>query len=267
MTYPLSKALWILVQPSSLLLGALVLGLSLQWLDRRARLGRSLMLGAALGFVAAGFSPLGNLVLLPLEQRFPVPVLADNRAAVAAIIVLGGAEDGRVGRARGQLTLNEAAERITEPVNLARRFPSARLVFSGGSADFFSAGQPAGRQIAAFWAAAGIAPDRILYEERSLTTYENAVEVRKLLNLRSGELALLVTSAAHMPRSMATFRHAGFDVIAYPVDFRTEGSADLWRPFTSLSSGLKRLDDAAYEWAGLVSYRLLGRTATLLPAS
>ena len=68
-----------------------------------------------------------------------------------------------------------------------------------------------------------------------------------------------------MPRAVGCFRQAGFPVTAYPVDFRTRGRSDLWRSFTFASEGLRRLDTATREWAGLVGYRLAGRTDALFP--
>ena len=82
---------------------------------------------------------------------------------------------------------------------------------------------------------------------------------------RPDERWLLVTSAWHMPRAVGVFRQAGFPVTAYPVDFRTGGRANVLRPFATLSEGLRRLDVAAKEWAGLVGYRLTGRTGELFP--
>jgi uncharacterized SAM-binding protein YcdF (DUF218 family) len=69
-----------------------------------------------------------------------------------------------------------------------------------------------------------------------------------------------------MPRSVGCFRQAGFEVVAHPVDFRTRGPEDRWKPFSFVSEGLRRLDLASKEWAGLVAYRLFGQTGELFPA-
>jgi uncharacterized SAM-binding protein YcdF (DUF218 family) len=69
-----------------------------------------------------------------------------------------------------------------------------------------------------------------------------------------------------MPRAMGCFRKAGFSVVAYPVDFRMRGQQDLTQTFGFVSDGLKRLDMAAKEWAGLVAYRLAGHIDALFPA-
>ena len=80
-----------------------------------------------------------------------------------------------------------------------------------------------------------------------------------------GERWVLVTSAYHMPRAVGIFRKNGFDVIPYPVDYRTRGWQDLGRLFESIPAGLQRTDLAVKEWAGLIAYRLMGRTDEVFP--
>ena len=111
----------------------------------------------------------------------------------------------------------------------------------------------------------GVAPDRIIAEDRSRNTIENAVFSRRLADPKPGQRWLLVTSAYHMPRSVAAFRAAGFPVEPYPVDWRTRGLIDALRPFSSLGEGLRRTDTAVREWVGLVAYRLAGKTTELFP--
>jgi len=82
----------------------------------------------------------------------------------------------------------------------------------------------------------------------------------------AGERWLLVTSAFHMPRAIGCFRAVGFDVIPWPVDYRTSGPGDAWRLFPRASEGLRRVDLAAKEWAGLLAYYVTGRSTALLPA-
>ena len=266
MTFALSKIAWFLAQPSTLVLVLLAAGIVLTATKHLARAGRRLAVAGLLALVVGGISPLANLAILPLEQRFPVPALAQGSDAFAAIIVLGGAEIGDVGFARGQLSLNEAAERVTEGLRLAHLLPGARLVFTGGAARVFAEDVAGAPQVAAFWQSAGIAPGRIVVEDKSLTTWENAVLTHALLKPRPGERHLLVTSAHHMPRSVGAFRRVGFDVVAYPTDFRTAGRGDVLRTFDSLPKGFRRLDDTTKEWVGLLAYWLAGRSSALFPA-
>ena len=104
-------------------------------------------------------------------------------------------------------------------------------------------------------------------EEQARTTQENAVLLARMLQPRPGERYVLVTSAFHMPRSVATFRHNGFDVIPWPVDYRTRGRGAVWEGFASIPGGLERVDLAFKEWLGLVAYRVSGRTGALWPAA
>jgi uncharacterized SAM-binding protein YcdF (DUF218 family) len=110
-----------------------------------------------------------------------------------------------------------------------------------------------------------VAPERILIENASRNTYENAVFTRDLLKPRPEDRWLLVTSAYHMLRAIGIFPHVGFDVIRFSVDFRTRDVSGVWRPFGSIGAGLERADLAAKEWIGLVAFRLTGRSAALFP--
>ena len=270
MFYVLSKSFWFFAQPSSLFLAAIILGLLMARIQAHNRAwlkaGQRLAWGGILMLVVAGLGPISNMVLLPLEQRFPPRHGRLPEGNVAGIIVLGGYEDGRITDARGTLTLNEAAERITEAAALAHRLPGVPLIISGGSGAIVLADKPAAAAIGRYLQSIGHAADRIRLEDKSRTTFENALFTRALVAPKPGERWLLVTSAAHMPRAVGTFRRAGFEVIAWPADFRTADSGDAWRPFGSFPGGLKRLDEAAAEWVGLVAYWLLGRTDALFPA-
>lgn len=103
----------------------------------------------------------------------------------------------------------------------------------------------------------GVDPQRVLYESASRTTYENAIFSAHLPAVKPGQAWLLLTSASHMPRALATFQKAGWNVTAYPVDFRS-GSQTPWTQY-SLATGAKKWHLALHEWIGLLAYRLAGR--------
>jgi uncharacterized SAM-binding protein YcdF (DUF218 family) len=263
MFFSLSKILGFFAYPSNVLIAIGLLGLVLL-LTRFTRLASWLIVTSLVLIAVAGLSPLGNALILPLEQRFP-PWDA-SRGPPDGIVLLGGMISPDVSAARGAVALNEAAERITVTAELARRYPNARIVLTGGSnALIFDEGIEAVfavRQLEAL----GVAHDRVAADEQARNTIENAVFSRLVANPKPGERWLLVTSAYHMPRAMAVFRAAGFPVEAYPVDWRTRGPIDMVRPFASLGDGLRRTDTAVHEWAGLLAYRLTGKTADLFPA-
>lgn len=265
MFFVASKILLFALQPSSLLWLALAVGLALSLRPQTFRSGRRLMLVGVIGLLVCGISPLVNLLVLPLENRFPARLPAEIAAPVAGIILLGGGEEGFIGEGRPGLALNEAGDRVTEAARLAVRFPAAKLVLTGGSGRLIGE-QSAMPQVAKLLVDLGVAKERLVVETASRTTYENAALTLPLIAQRPGERWVLVTSAYHMPRSVGVFRAVGFDVIAYPVDYRTRGAHDMTRLFLSIPAGLMRLDLAAKEWLGLLAYRATGRSSELFPA-
>jgi uncharacterized SAM-binding protein YcdF (DUF218 family) len=263
MFFIVSKILGFFALPSNLLMAIGLVGFVVLC-TRFTRLASWLIVTSLVLIAVAGWSPLGNVLILPLEERFP-PWDA-SRGPPDGIVVLGGAISAEISAARGGVALDEAAERITATAELARRYPNARIIYSGGTNSLiFDEGREAPfgvRQLENL----GVAPGRITAEDKSRNTIENAVFSRLVANPKPGERWLLLTSAYHMPRAMAAFRAAGFPVEAYPVDWRTRGPIDTVRPFASLAEGLGRTDVAVHEWVGLIAYRLSGKTVALFPS-
>ena len=263
MFFSLSKILGFFLVPSNAIAMLCALGVLLLATRFRKAGVRVLTIGVVL-LLVLGFSPLSNWMWLPLTERFPAWSAAGRPPD--GIIVLGGAIDPEASQARGSPELDSAAERLIVMLQLARRYPAARIVFSGGSANLIQAPLPeapiAGDLLEDF----GIPPSRFVLESESRTTAENATFTRDLVSPKPGERWLLVTSAYHMPRSVGVFRKAGFDVEAYPVDWRTPGWQDGATPFMILSGGLARADMAAHEWVGLIAYWMTGRMSELFPA-
>jgi uncharacterized SAM-binding protein YcdF (DUF218 family) len=228
------------------------------------RAGRRLATLGVVLLLLAGLSPLGNILIFPLEERFPP--WDEARGAPAGIVVLGGAVSPDISAARGTPALNESAERLTAVAELARKYPAAPIIYSGGNARLLLTGgteaEPALRLLESF----GIARSRLVAEDKSRNTVENAVFSKALANPKPGERWLLVTSGYHMPRAIGIFRQAGFPVEAFPVDWRTRGAIDLVLPFESLSAGLRRTDTAMREWFGLAAYWMTGKSTALFPA-
>jgi uncharacterized SAM-binding protein YcdF (DUF218 family) len=231
---------------------------------RWVSVGRRLLISSAVVLAIIGFSPLGKLLLYPLEQRFPP--WDSTRGAPDGIIVLGGAIDPDLSVAKGRAVFGHAADRIVAAAALARQYPNARIVFSGGNANLVSddSAREADYAISVF-ESLGIAGRRLLVERSSRNTQENAQFSKAVANPKDGERWLLVTSAFHMPRAIGLFRKAGFPVEPYPVDWRVGGGADLLRFSQIALGGLDRTDIAVREWIGLVAYWATGKIDALLP--
>ena len=212
-------------------------------------IGKAALVISVLLLMIAGWSPLGPAALLVLESRFPQPVLHEP---VTGIIMLGGSIDTHISLDRGQVTLNEAGERVTTVAALSRQFPNARILISSGANASHSESVLVVSEAALvrnILADLGVEASRIELEESSRDTMQNGEQSLLIAKPQPNETWVLVTSASHMPRAIASFRAVGFPVIAYPVDYRTQGPVELRRTVRSLAEGLQAVDLAAmYGW-------------------
>lgn len=257
---PVAKTLWVLSQPSNLIAFMLLAGLVLLAFKRPS--ARAFLVLGTFMIAAGGLLPIGDWLLSPLENRFPsrAEQLPDH---VDGIIILGGGEMPHLSYTRGQVILNDHSERLVSGAMLARHYPQARIIHTGGSG---KRSEMLESQVAkGFFAGLGLTGARFIYEDRSVNTFENATTTLKLAKPRPGETWLLVTSAFHMPRAVAAFRQAGWQVTPYPAGYYTSpGMADLGRP--NVGKNLEKLDLAVHEWVGLAAYKMLGKGSDFFPA-
>jgi len=252
-----SKTLGTIARVETWALILMALALIGLWRGRR-RLAGSALTVLFVGTLALTLFPLGDLLLRPLEAQHPA---RPDLPRVDGIIVLGGAETTGAYRLWGGPQLNEAGERLIEGAMLAHRFPNARLVFTGGSATVGRSEDTTdpSEMVREMWVGLGIAPDRILLEQNSRNTAENANLTRGLVQPEPGEVWVLVTSAFHMPRAHETFVRQGWEgIVAWPVDFRSgdlAGLRGIWR----LDRNLLGINLALKEYLGTLVYRLTGK--------
>jgi uncharacterized SAM-binding protein YcdF (DUF218 family) len=258
----LSKTIGVMLLPVNFLIGIGVIG-ALLLATRFVALGRRLMISSVALLAICGFSPLGNWLLYPLEARFP-PWDA-SRGAPDGIIVLGGSIDAELSEAHGETVVRGAADRIIAAAELARRYPNARVLFTGGSPNLVSNDAREADYAGTLFESLGVAKSRLTMERRSRNTQENAEFSKAMVEPKSGERWLLVTSAFHMPRSVGLFRKAGFNVEPYPVDWRVGGRSDLFTLSSMAIEGLSHTDVGLREWLGLIAYRATGKIDELLP--
>jgi uncharacterized SAM-binding protein YcdF (DUF218 family) len=254
----MSKVVWFVANPTNLLIFVGILGCILIALGSR-RVGLWAATAGALGLLALGGTPLPNLLMRSLEDRF---AQVANPGHVDGVIILGGA----IGETRGRIKMNEAASRMTEGMALARRFPQARIVFTGGEGSLIGSEGNESDAAATLFRQMGLEGERFIFENASRNTRENALFTRDKVAPKPGERWLLVTSAYHMPRAVGCFQAVGFPVIPYPVDFYSDGDArDFWQVPRFFANGLRMSETAIKEWVGLVVYRMRGYTPSLLP--
>jgi uncharacterized SAM-binding protein YcdF (DUF218 family) len=259
MLYDFSRYAWFFVEPANLLLLLLVLGTIGLWFGWRH--ARALVSFAVLMLLAFTVLPVGGWLFTPLENRFPQPPLPQH---VDGIILLGGAVNLPVTRAHGDLGLSQVGERIVAALLLAHRYPTAPVLLSGGDPSVVPQGLTEAEVMRRVLIGAGLDEHRLLIDDRSRNTWENAVNSKRVAAPQEGQVWLLVTSAFHMPRAVGCFRQVGFDALPYPVDYHTGDGKDGFG--FSFLGGFGLFDLAWHEWLGLAAYRLLGRSDAFFPA-
>lgn len=264
MFFVLSKIGWWLVEPGNLLLLGLVAGAVLLMFRRTARGGRRLTALVAVAAVAIAVLPVGGQLLAVLETRFPIPkTLPQN---VAGIVILGGAISPVLSAHYGRPQIGGTVERLTEGAQLAKRYPDARVIFTGGTGSLKYPNLREAPWSLPVFRELGLAKGRVEIEQNSRNTYQNAVDTLRMAKPKPGEHWILVTSAFHMPRAVGCFRAAGWPaIIPYPVDFLTLGRAQPFAPSFDLLGNLQSLATAEHEYIGLLAYRLTGRIPSLFP--
>lgn len=262
MFFYLSKIFWILIQPINLI-GILVFAGLVLALFRFRRLGLLFSTAGLVVLALGAWSSLGAILLHPLEDRFSRPDPAPEH--VAGVVVLGGGFEGAINLARGGYELNVSGDRFVEATILARRYPEARIVVTGGTGTLLLDGEGDADTAPRLLTALGVAPERLVMESRSRNTHENALFTRDMVQPQPGETWLLVTSAFHMPRAIGLFRKAGFDVVPWPADYRTAGTETFGLAQDNALDSLRNLSVAIREWIGLAAYRATGRIDAILP--
>jgi uncharacterized SAM-binding protein YcdF (DUF218 family) len=243
-----SKLFWFFAVPSHALVWLLVLGVALS----SYRVGRNLIAATVFILVVLIFVPIGDWAVGGLENQYPRGPWPTH---VDGILELGGGLHSTILTLRGAPGAEGGEGRPVATVELARRYPQARVIFSGGTpAKTIAPEAIVARYI---FTQLGVAPGRVIYEERARDTWENFVYSRPLAKPKPGEVWLLVTSAYHMPRAMAIAREVGWTMQPWPSDYLTAPHTNF--EGGSLSENLGHLDLAAHEWAGLIAYRLAGR--------
>jgi uncharacterized SAM-binding protein YcdF (DUF218 family) len=257
--YIASKVFWFVASPDHFLIlmvlfSAILIGLKSKW-------GMRLLSASLVFFITITLFPVADVLFRPLEKRFPMAdTLPDN---IQGIIVLGGAERGELGLQWQRAQFNQAAERMMAIPALAKAYPNAEIVFSGGSGSLLYPKAVANSAMQQWFSEQGVA-GRIQWEKSSRNTFENATLTEALLSGVPKGRWLLVTSAFHMPRSIGVFRMRGLKVVAYPVDYYSK-TADGMRLEPKYWMHIRDLGISVKEWIGLVVYYYSGKTDALFP--
>lgn len=251
--YSAKVAGWFLTL-ENLFIVAIAFALYLFWKSRRVQAKRlTLAILACLIF----FSNLGisYAALRTLEDQYPAAKVSCNNEIEGVLVLGGGINPGLIARERGQVQLNDAAERLTSAIALLNKCPQFKVLYSTFSGSLRPEGLSESESAEKFFKDQGIASTRTIFENRSRNTYENAKFSTELLRDRSSQW-VLITSASHMPRAIRTFKEFEWDLIAYPVDFRSESSGKYLR--FKREAAFRNWNIFIHERIGGLAYRIRG---------
>lgn len=251
MGFALAKIGGWLALPPGLLVVLLVLG-GLLWAWGYRRTGGGLVAAATLLLYLLSTAPVGRALLQPLERRFGEPPPAALRRCEAVAVMGGGVRPGpRLGEVRlsGSSTL-----RALEALRLWRRL-GLPIVLSGSAV--WGQGPPSAELMAGLLAGLGVPRDRLITETRSRNTYQNGLRTRGIARRRGWNTLCAVTSAYHLPRTVAVFAELGLDAVPVPADFRAPGGGGPgWLGLVPTIGHLEASAAALHEYVGLLYYRL-----------
>ena len=185
---------------------------------------------------------------LALEEKYPIPTLPND---VVGVVMLGGTFDLGLVHDRGLICYNSAGGRLVEFVRFIKKHPHLRVVFTGGGR--LQPGTPSEAEMTkTIFDELGLSGRSIVYEGKSRNTTENALFSHELVKPDPTQKWVLMTSAFHLPRAVALFETAGWNVIPYPVDYHL--SPQGFNPLNLMKS-LQTWYYSMAEWAGLLKHK------------
>jgi len=252
----LSKLLPLLVLPIGIVIELSLL--ALLFLLLRKRKASAVCLVVALVVLWVSSMPIVAGVLYSrLEQDFPPVALADVPVR-ECIVVLGGAVEPAL-YPRVDIEMNEAADRVHKAAQLYGAGKGQVLIVTGGNLPWSPTARPEAELIRDLLVAWGVPVSAIVLEGASRNTRENVVNSRVLLEKLGCDTPLLVTSAAHMARSVAAFAQVGVYVFAVSADVRAVHNPGVTVfDFLPDAEALLMTTDAVREWLGRRVYEFRG---------
>jgi uncharacterized SAM-binding protein YcdF (DUF218 family) len=252
-----SKLTSVLWQPLNWVALLLLVGVFLLFArsQRMLRWGRKLCVAATALLLLLGWQALPESLIRTLEDRYSQPPA--DLSKFSGMVSLGGAFSALDGRLHVLPDLGGSGERVVAPIPVMNRHGHMRLIFTSGDASIGKIEGPEADVAKTYFATMGVDMSRVLFETRSRNTYENAAFTNQLPGVDISQPWLLVTSAWHMPRAMATFQKMGWNVTALPVDYFSS-SETRWLSY-SLFRGAEAWQIALHEYIGLAAYWIAGR--------
>jgi len=243
----LSKLIGPLCHPLPIAYFLIGIGIILGWTTHR-RLAQLTLITSFITLTLMGYTPLPQWGILQLESIHPHPTSPIHHHT-GMIVLGGGVHSGRLVATHPHSALGEGAERLTAAYELLQRYPHMTVILSGYSGSIQHSG-PSESEISRQWLIQnGIAGNRIIIENKSRNTKENARAVANLLH-HPTQPWLLITSAYHMPRAVRYFNQTHISLTPFPVDYQFQGSG------FELTTGSRLWGLLLHEWIGLLVQKI-----------
>ena len=179
---------------------------------------------------------------------------------IDGILILGGATNPLLSSEYNQIIFNDSSERLIESIYLIKKYPDAKIIFSGGSGSISQPNLTHSFVAKKFFQNMEIDYNKIIYEDISRNTYENILFSKRIAKPMSDEKWLLVTSAFHLKRALAISEKLNWKFIPYATDFKKPKKFN-WNLSINFLSNINDFNKASHEWIGLISYYLMGRSS------
>ena len=260
MSFYLSKILWTILNPFNIILLFIFLGFILSFFSNKnfSKIVYSLTF---VFFIIIAVMPTGAFMFYQLEKKFHVLKSLPNK--IDGILILSGATNPVLTKEYNQISLNDSVERLTESIQLMKKYSNTKIIFSGGSGSINNQKLTHSEVANLFFKNFEIKLDNIIYEDKSRNTYENILFSKKIAHPKINENWLIVTSAFHLPRALNIAEKLEWKFIPYAVDFKMSKKFS-WKPTINFLSNITTFQAASHEWIGMIAYYLMGRSSKIL---
>ena len=260
MTFFLSKLLWYLFNPFNCILLLLILSVIFNFI-KFFKFSKIILYFSFLLFFIAGVLPTGSYLLYLLEKNYHNKINLPKN--VDGILILSGATNPFLTKEYDQISLNDSVERLTESIQLIKKYPNAKVFFAGGSGSVKYPGLDHSTVAKKFYESLDINIKNINFENTSRNTYENIVFAKKTFNPKKDERWILVTSAFHLKRAIYVGEKLGWKFIPYGTDYKLPKKF-IWRLSINFLGNLVSFQHSSHEWIGIISYYLMGRSSKII---
>ena len=256
MFFYLSKFYWTYFNPFNLIL--LFFFLTICFFYFKRKFYKTMLIITILLFTIVVIFPTGQILLFQLEKNYYLK--KDLPSKIHGILILGGATEPHVTKKHDQVSFNSSVERLTESIKLIKKYPNAKIIFSGGSGNVKNEIDFIHADVAKiFFKEMGLNTNKIIFERNSRNTYENILNSKKIASPKKNETWILITSAFHMNRSLYVAEKINWEFFPYAVDYLTVHPTYSFT--TNFFGNTSNFQIASKEWLGILSYYLIGKSS------